>query len=107
MFLHIIVDAHSGITASQLRLQFARDKNLMRELVRSVFLRPPITATHVIEKTRMACSSACGRPEMSALPAGTTIKSIRYGAMDLSNRTFDVTRDVVIADLTVTPGSRP
>jgi hypothetical protein len=47
------------------------------------------------------------RFEMSALPAGTTIKSIRYGALDLSNQIFAFTRDVAIADLTVTIGKRP
>jgi hypothetical protein len=47
------------------------------------------------------------RLEMSALPAGTTIKSIRYGAKDLSNQTFEFTRDVAIADLTITIGTRP
>jgi hypothetical protein len=47
------------------------------------------------------------RFQMSELPAGATIKSIRYGGMDVSNQTFAFTRDVAIADLTVTIGMRP
>jgi len=47
------------------------------------------------------------RFQMSELPAGRYIKSIHYGSMDLSNQTFDFSRDVAIADLTVTIGSRP
>jgi hypothetical protein len=43
---------------------------------------------------------------MSALPAGTYIKSISYGTKELLNQTFDFTRDVASADLTVTIAKR-
>jgi hypothetical protein len=46
------------------------------------------------------------RLQMSALPAGTYIKSISYGTKELLNQTFDFTRDVASADLTVTIAKR-
>jgi hypothetical protein len=42
------------------------------------------------------------RFQMSALPEGAYIKSILYGATELSNQTLIFSRDVAIADLTVT-----
>ena len=47
------------------------------------------------------------RLQMSRLAADTFIKSIRYGSKEVSNQTFVFTRDVDLAELTVTLSKRP